>query len=558
MVPQLQNSSKLDEKVPVIDPISFIAWYHNKTPSPIPSETVFKQLGVSSSQQPSTEPLAYRTWRELLGAQPLAQEPAPDISSAGNENSPRNHPGVAQAAPTFPPYDPVHDATSSPLTSVDTRGAHNDDIGADSHIASAFLAPQFVLQEPTTQTGMPLHVAASAPQTRNLHATPFLDSGCQAESISLTHGQPQADTLSLPAGVVQNPPIENRAPSSADPALGASMQAVIATNASATNQTVPPDATHGLDALANAASLACAPDHDTDSGYGGSAVSSQVSEAALTMPGLCSRQPVSLPRPSLDNQSISLYGQQAVGSNLIASHLPVGDGTTYYTGVVGGQTGPASAEDGFDDPAGQESPVRSSGSDHARSPHRHNPDATSAVLDRNGNPRPLTTENTEFSILDWSFEGRENYHSTVPSPPEMSPRSLEIGPNREEYAVSGLSDDEAASVPKPKRQKTDSGTTMPHLSNGAAGSFSGLGMDFDWIPEEDSIAALPDEWISRCLDERTSVCPTASQAETAELFAGIDISPGSAWTQEIERITQMTEEECRQVMEMYCNPNPGC
>lgn len=459
---------------------------------------------------------------------------------------------MAQSAPTLPPYDPVHDAISSPLTSADTRGAHNDDIGADSHIASALLAPQFVLQEPTTQTGMPMHVTAPAPQMRNLQANPFLDSGCQAELISPTHGQPRADTLSLPAGVVQNPPIENRASSSADPTLSASVPAVITTNASATNQTVPPDATHGLNALANTTSLACTPGHNTDSSYGGSAVSSQVSEAALTMPGLCSRQPVSLPRPSLDNQSISLYGQQAVGSNLIASHLPVGDSTTYYTGVVGGQTGPASAEDGFD-----------------------YPDATSAVLDRNGDPRPLTAENTEFGMLDWSLEGRENYHSTVPSPPETSPRSLEIGLNREEYTglqprsgtktspptprtVSDLSDDEATSVPKPKRQKTNSETTMPHLSNGAAILFSGLSMDIDWLLEEDSIAALPDEWISRRLNERTSVCPTASQAETAELFAGIDISLGSAWTQEMERIYQMTEEECQQVMEMYCNPNPGC
>ncbi|KAM3549556.1 hypothetical protein MY1884_008684 [Beauveria asiatica] len=313
-----------------------------------------------------------------------------------------------------PQFDPVHDA-ASPYHSEGAASGQRTTAGPlsrQSH-ADLRLSPvafdQFALENPTAET----ELFASRLSPRG--------SSYQAYPSSQAPGQPQ------PAGVVQNLPREVTSLSIVDPAPDASVQRIIMPDASAHDQMLSYRAVRDLNAHASAASQTCPLYHDGDSGYGGSAMSSQSSMATSAMPipfgdrettdpgsrsvSLCGPERLNnVPARPIRGHRTALPDEAPLpaavtGSNSTTRHLPVLDSTSDKAAVdnppVGTNRRPHTA--------GQKRSAESEGSDHRLSRKRHNPPTMDAEHEHNTDLHSPVPESTNNSI--WEL-GASSEHQT--------------------------------------------------------------------------------------------------------------------------------------------------
>ncbi|KAK8140773.1 hypothetical protein G3M48_002012 [Beauveria asiatica] len=312
-----------------------------------------------------------------------------------------------------PQFDPVHDA-ASPYHSEGAASGQRTTAGLLSRQSHADLRlslvafDQFALENPTAETEFAGRLSPRG-------------SSYQAYSSSQAPGQPQ------PAGVAQNLPREVTSLSLVDPAPDASLQRIIMPDASAHDQMLSYRAVCDLNALASAASQTCPLYHDGDSGYGGSAMSSQSSMATSAMPipfgdrettdpAIRSvslggpERPNNVPARPLGGHRTALPDEAplpaaATGSNPTTRRLPVLDSTSDKVVVdnppVGTNRRPHTA--------GQKRSAESEGSDHRLSRKRHNPPTMDAEHEHNTDLHSPVPESTNNSI--WEL-GPSSEHQT--------------------------------------------------------------------------------------------------------------------------------------------------
>ncbi|KAM3477546.1 hypothetical protein MY8738_006409 [Beauveria namnaoensis] len=313
------------------------------------------------------------------------------------------HDALDQAPSSRPRFDPVRDA-SSPCHNEDSVFNNNDNNTPRGHHApsgpaasfdAARTFDQFALENPTAQTE--LFAVRLSPRGPSYQTCPS----------SQAPGQ-----LSL-----------------ADPAPGASVQRIIMPDVSAHDQMLSYRAVRDLNALASAASQTCPLRHDGDSGYGGSAMSSQFSMATSAMPvpfgdrettGLCSRsvslcgpeRPNNVPARLIGGHRTALPDKAplpaaATGSNSTTRHLPVLDSTSDKAAAdnppVGINRRPHTA--------GQKRSAESEGSDHRLSRKRHNPPTMDAEHEHNTDLHSPVPESTHLNDSIWEL-GASSEHQT--------------------------------------------------------------------------------------------------------------------------------------------------
>ncbi|KAK8142958.1 hypothetical protein G3M48_007927 [Beauveria asiatica] len=375
----------------------------------IPFQTSIDNSYVSNvgSQQVHGTPSAASPSRSFMFRSPL---PSCRIAARQKRLQARDN-----AVPfSRPQFDPVHDA-ASPYHSEGAASGQRTTVGPlsrQSH-ADLRLSPvafdQFALENPTAET----ELFASRLSPRG--------SSYQAYPSSQAPGQPQ------PAGVVQNLPREVTSLSLVDPAPDASVQ-IIMPDASAHDQTLSYRAVHDLNALASAASQTCPLYHDGDSGYGGSAMSSQSSMATSAMPipfgdreqpiqavdpPLCGpERPNNVPARPIGGHRTALPDEApllaaATGSNSTTRHLPVLDSTPDKAAAdnppVGTNRRPHTA--------GQKRSAESGDSDHRLSRKRHNPPTMDAEHEHNTDLHSPVPESTHLNNSIWEF-GASSEHQT--------------------------------------------------------------------------------------------------------------------------------------------------